>query len=201
MSWMPFSMSIAPAFSGVTCPMIILGGMWCTRISACAVKRRGSSAGVTPARQLKSLQPVAIGAAVEATKPPKPSMQRVASGDSASRQAVTRVNAEQAPKGLTWEPTRRGNGEGRRHWGTGGHTPRSDANQWSHRGIGDGMPAHGDPTQHGKPRAVAGVTANWRPARAGPGRSGWRTGPYDRGRRVTPAEGRGLSSRLTSEGA
>jgi hypothetical protein len=148
-----------------------------------------------------SLQPVAIGAAVEATKPPKPSMQRVASGDSASRQAVTRVNAEQAPKGLTWEPTRRGNGEGRRHWGTGGHTPRSDANQWSHRGIGDGMPAHGDPTQHGKPRAVAGVTANWRPARAGPGRPGWRTGPYDRGRRVTPAEGRGLSSRLTSEGA
>ena len=25
--------------------------------------------------------------------------------------------------------------------------PRSDANQWSHRGMGDGMPAHGDPTQ------------------------------------------------------
>ena len=62
-------------------------------------------------------------------------------GDSASRQAVTRVNAEQAPKGLTWEPTRRRNGEGRRHWETGGHTPRSDSNQWSHRGIGDGMSA------------------------------------------------------------
>ena len=61
-------------------------------------------------------------------------------GASASRQAVTRVNAEQAPKGLTWEPTRRENGEGRRHWGSGGHTPRSDANQWSHRGSGDGMP-------------------------------------------------------------
>ena len=42
-------------------------------------ERRGSSAGATPARQLSSLQPVAIGAAVEATKPPKPSMQRVAS--------------------------------------------------------------------------------------------------------------------------
>ncbi len=76
------------------------------------------------------------------------------SGDPASRQAVTRVNAEQASKSLMWEPTRRENGEGRRHWGTGGHTPRSDANQWSHRGIGDGMSAHGDPTQHGKPRAV-----------------------------------------------
>jgi len=33
------------------------------------------------------------------------------------------VNAEQASKGVTWEPTRRENGEGRRHWGTGGHTP------------------------------------------------------------------------------
>ena len=45
----------------------------------CAVKRRGSSAGANPARQLLSLQPVAIGAAVEVTKPPEPSMQRVAS--------------------------------------------------------------------------------------------------------------------------
>ena len=34
----------------------------------------------------------------------------------ASRQAVTRVNAEQAPKALMWEPTRQHNGEGRRHW-------------------------------------------------------------------------------------
>ena len=42
------------------------------------VKRRGSSAGANPARQLWSLQPVAIGAAVEVTKPPEPWMQRVA---------------------------------------------------------------------------------------------------------------------------
>src|SRR5260370_12632841 len=34
--------------------------------------------------------------------------------DSASRQAVTRVNAEQAPKGLMREPTQRTFGEGRR---------------------------------------------------------------------------------------
>ena len=102
----------------------------------------------------RSLQPVAIGAAVEVTILPKPSMQRVALGDSASRQAVTRVNAEQASKGLTWEPTRRENGEGRRHWGTGGHTPRSDTTQGSHRGIGDGMSANGDLTQHGKPQAA-----------------------------------------------
>ena len=36
-----------------------------------------------------SLQPVAIGAAVEVTILPKPSMERVALGDSASKQAVT----------------------------------------------------------------------------------------------------------------
>ena len=110
--------------------------------------------GASPTRLTQSLQPVAIGAAVEVTKPPEPSMQRVASGDFASRQAVTRVNAEQASKGLTWEPTRRENGEGRRHWGTGGHTPRSDASQGSHRGSGDGMSANGDPAQHVKPQAV-----------------------------------------------
>jgi len=54
----------------------------------CAVKRRVFSVGATPTRQL-SLQPVAIGAAVEVTKPSKPSMERVALGDSASRQAAT----------------------------------------------------------------------------------------------------------------
>lgn len=37
-------------------------------------------------------------------------------GGPASRQAVTRVNAEQAPKEMTREPTRQHNGEGRRHW-------------------------------------------------------------------------------------
>jgi hypothetical protein len=40
-------------------------------------------------------------------------------GGAASRQAVTRVNAEQASKELTWEPTRHINGEGRRRWRTG----------------------------------------------------------------------------------
>ena len=81
------------------------------------------------------------------------------------------MNAEQASKGGMWEPTRRENGEGRCHWGTGGHTPRSNANQWSHRGIGDGMSAHGDPTQHGKPRAVEArdLQPDAREGQAGPG--------------------------------
>src|SRR5438270_8417973 len=38
-------------------------------------------------------------------------------GDSASRQAVTRVNVEQASKRLTWSPTLHKEGEGRRRWG------------------------------------------------------------------------------------
>jgi hypothetical protein len=70
--------------------------------------------GAIPTRQL-SFQPVAIGAAVEVTIVPKPSMERVASGDSASRQAVTRVNAEQASKQEMWEPTQQRYGEGRGH--------------------------------------------------------------------------------------
>ena len=45
-----------------------------------------------------SLQPVAIGAAAEVTKPSEPSRQTGRSGGAASRQAVTRVNAEQASK-------------------------------------------------------------------------------------------------------
>src|SRR3954452_24364038 len=44
---------------------------------------------------------------------------RVALGGAASRQAVTRVNAEQASKGLTWEPTLLYIGEGRRRRRTG----------------------------------------------------------------------------------
>src|SRR3954451_4299852 len=40
-------------------------------------------------------------------------------GGAASRQAVTRVNTEQASKVLTWEPTRHLYGEGRRRWRTG----------------------------------------------------------------------------------
>src|SRR5262249_20840910 len=45
-----------------------------------------------------SLHPVAIGAAVEVTKPPKPSRQRAALGGSARKQAATTGNAVQAPQ-------------------------------------------------------------------------------------------------------
>ncbi len=42
---------------------------------------------------------------MEATKPLKPPVERVALGDSASLQVVTRVNAEQASKLIMQEPT------------------------------------------------------------------------------------------------
>jgi hypothetical protein len=54
------------------------------------------------------LPPEATGAAVEVTKRLKPSVKRVTKyGDSASVQAVTRVNAEQASKRTMHRPTRR----------------------------------------------------------------------------------------------
>ena len=74
--------------------------------------------GASPTRLTRSLQPEAIGAAVEVTKPPEPSRKRAVQrlGES---QAVTRVNAEQASKGLMWKPTRQYIGEGRRRRRTG----------------------------------------------------------------------------------
>ena len=55
---------------------------------------------------------------MEVTKPLKPSVKRVAVGDSASTQAVTRVNVEQASKSVMRKPTRRTYGEGCRRWGS-----------------------------------------------------------------------------------
>jgi hypothetical protein len=42
------------------------------RYCACAVERRWTTAGESPARELGSLHPEAIGAAVEETKPSEP---------------------------------------------------------------------------------------------------------------------------------
>ena len=60
--------------------------------------------GESPTRQ--PLRPEATGAIVEVTKRLKPSVKRVTKyGDSASVQAVTRVNAEQASKRTMRMPT------------------------------------------------------------------------------------------------
>lgn len=79
-------------------------------------------------------------------------------GGAASRQAVTRVNAEQASKGtdVGADPIlARGRPSSLENRETGGiGRPMSDLTQRSHRGIGNGMSTQGKRTQHGKPHLV-----------------------------------------------
>src|SRR5664280_2194093 len=70
----------------------------------CAVTRRRFPVGASPTRQ--PLQPEAIGAVMEVTKWLKPSISVSRIGDSASVQAATRVNVEQASKRKMCRPTR-----------------------------------------------------------------------------------------------
>src|SRR6516164_5981912 len=67
-------------------------------------ERRRFPVGESPTR--RTLQPEAAGAAMEVTKWLKPSECVSRIGDSASVQAVTRVNAEQASKRTMRRPTR-----------------------------------------------------------------------------------------------
>jgi hypothetical protein len=71
---------------------------------ACAVQRRRFPVGVSPTRQ--PLQLEATGAVMEVTKWLKPLVSVSRIGDSASVQAVTRVNAEQSSKRTMRRPTR-----------------------------------------------------------------------------------------------
>src|SRR3979490_2424038 len=74
-------------------------------LGVCAVARRRFPVGASPTRQ--PLQPEATGAVMEATQGLKPLVSVSRIGDSASVQAVTRVNAEQASKRTMRRPTRR----------------------------------------------------------------------------------------------
>src|SRR5271157_3822133 len=81
-----------------------LWSIWPTRhavgewpLFVCAVRRRRVPVGASPTRQ--TLQPEATGAVMEATKWLKPSVSVSRIGDSASVQAVTRVNASKPRKG------------------------------------------------------------------------------------------------------
>src|SRR5262249_1693222 len=91
--------------------------------------------------------------------------------DLASRQAVTKVNAEQASKRITQELTRRKYGEGRSRWGR-----TSEQSRRSCRGIGDGMQTQGTRRNTGSPSGDRRGAVNWQLARARPGRLGWRRG-------------------------
>ena len=76
------------------------------KMSAEGVRRDKAalSSGASPTRQ--PLQPEATGAVMEVTKWLKPSISVSRIGDSASVQAATRVNAEQASKRTMCRPTR-----------------------------------------------------------------------------------------------
>ena len=164
------------------------------------MKRLGSSAGAIPARRL--VAPAGSyrsgGGGDEAVEAFETTGRF---GGSASRQAATEVNAVRAPKqpDVGADPVAiRGRPSSRE---TEGLPSRRDTLPGFHRGMGGGMPVHGDPMQHGKPRRWGRGTPNRQPARARSGRPRWRRGPYERGSRVMPAEQRGLSSRSTSPGA
>src|ERR1700730_5841751 len=102
-------------------------------VGVCAVERRRFPVGENPTR--RSLQPEAIGAVMEVTKWLKPSISVSRIGDSASVQAATRVNAEQAPKRTMCRPTRLPY-RGRLKWLD---ELSEDYVQLLHRGIGGGM--------------------------------------------------------------
>ncbi len=103
--------------------------------------------GARPTR--RPLQPEAIGAAMEVTKWLKPSDSVSRIGDSASVQAVTRVNAEQASKRTMCRPTRlpyRGRLI-RRGWMSEDYARR-------YTGVLATACTQGKLTQHGKPQDV-----------------------------------------------
>ena len=104
---------------------------------------------------------------MEATKPPKPPMKRVALGDPASRQAVTKVNAEQASKRIMQELTRRTFRGKPQSMGERGYTPRSDRTSGP-TGVVATACCTGDPTQHGKPRAAGRGQPGAREGQTGP---------------------------------
>jgi hypothetical protein len=80
----------------------------------------------------------------------EPLVKRVAFGDLASVQAVTRVNAEQAPKRVMQEPTRRYRGKAEANGET-----RAIELQWTCRGNGDGMQATGNSETREAPPVAA----------------------------------------------
>jgi len=100
---------------------------------ACAVQRRRFPVGASPTRH--PLQPEAIGAVMEVTKWLKPSISVSRIGDSASVQAATRVNVEQASKRTMCRPTRLPY-RGRLKWLG---ELSEDYALLLHRGIGGGM--------------------------------------------------------------
>src|SRR5712664_2239700 len=134
---------------------------------ACAVTRRRFPVGASPTRQ--PLQPEAIGAVTEVTKWLKPSISVSRIGDSASVQAATRVNAEQASKRTMCRPTRLPY-RGRLKW-LGALS--EDYAHLLHRGIGGRMYTRKAYATREAPRPAM---TNRKPVRDRLGAMGWRRG-------------------------
>jgi hypothetical protein len=131
----------------------------------CAVIRRRFPVGASPTRQ--PLQPEATGAAMEVTKWLKPSGSVSRIGDSASVQAVTRVNAEQTSKRTMRRPTRLGfRGRLIR---LGVNERRSTPSRCA--GVVATACTQGKRTQHGKPHGVVGARPTGSPR--GTGQAPW----------------------------
>src|SRR5262245_26295682 len=130
---------------------------------------------------------------MEETKWLKPSGKRVTKyGDSASVQAVTRVNAEQASKRTMRRPTRLPYRGRLTRLGELSEVVRPIAvpGYWRQH-------VHKESARNtGNPKAWSAMT-NRTPARDRPGALGRRRGSQYRGSRVMPGEGRDLSSRRT----
>jgi hypothetical protein len=153
---------------------------------ACAVTRRRFPVGASPTRQ--PLQPEAIGAVTEVTKWLKPSISVSRIGDSASVQAATRVNAEQASKRTMCRPTRLPY-RGRLKW------LGALSEDYAHllrRGIGGSMYTRKSVRNTGSPKAWSAMT-NRKPAKDRSGALRWRRGLRDaasRCERSAPAANR-----------
>src|SRR6202040_4233797 len=117
------------------------------QIWVCAVQRRRFPVGASPTRQ--SLQPEAIGAVMEVTKWLKPSISVSQIGDSASVQAVRRVNAGQASKRTMRRPTRQ---PFRGRLIRLGEKAKSTPGRCT--GVGAAACTQGKRTQHGKPQGA-----------------------------------------------
>src|SRR3954454_16656546 len=162
-------------------------GLRVDAIQLCALRRCTGSVGASPTRQL-SLQPEAPGADQEVTNGLKHLGKRPLSGASGPCGPQRERTPSRPRKCPMWEPTHQLNGEGRRRRASERDTPPPipPGEGWQHAWRRTGaQPGKSARATTGGSRLVDGE-----PARASAGRGRWRRGPYDRGRRVMPAEER-----------